>query len=59
MPAGDYCDIISGRKVNGKCTGKTIRVDSEGKAYIEILKDEEDGVLAIHAEVIIMDDYSL
>nr|QAV56505.1 alpha-amylase [Pteromalus puparum] len=49
LPAGKYCDIISGRKVNGKCTGKTVMVDSKGKAYIEILKDEDDGVLAIHA----------
>ncbi|OXU19234.1 hypothetical protein TSAR_000621 [Trichomalopsis sarcophagae] len=50
LPAGDYCDVISGRKVNGKCTGKTVKVNNDGKAYIEILKDEADGALVIHAE---------
>jgi alpha-amylase len=53
LPAGEYCDVISGRKVAGKCTGKIVRVKDDGTAYIEILKDEKDGVLAIHAQVII------
>jgi alpha-amylase len=51
LPAGTYCDVISGSKSNGVCTGKTVNVESDGTAYIEILNDEEDGVLAIHAEV--------
>jgi alpha-amylase len=51
LPAGDYCDIISGSKIDGTCTGKTVNVGSDGTAYVEILGDEEDGVLAIHAEV--------
>ncbi|XP_011500924.1 PREDICTED: alpha-amylase-like [Ceratosolen solmsi marchali] len=50
LPAAEYCDVISGRKVAGKCTGKTVRVKDDGTAYIEILKDEKDGVLAIHAQ---------
>ncbi|GFG37751.1 hypothetical protein Cfor_05293 [Coptotermes formosanus] len=45
---GNYCDIISGSKINGTCTGKTVNVASDGRAYIQILHDEEDGVLAIH-----------
>ena len=51
LPAGTYCDVISGSKSNGVCTGKTVNVGSDGTAYIEILQHEEDGVLAIHAEV--------
>jgi alpha-amylase len=51
LPAGTYCDVISGSKSNGVCTGKTVNVGSDGRAYIEILNNEEDGVLAIHTEV--------
>ena len=51
LPAGTYCDVISGSKSNGVCTGKTVNVGSDGKADIVILHDEEDGVLAIHVEV--------
>ncbi|XP_014229239.1 alpha-amylase 2-like [Trichogramma pretiosum] len=48
LPCGKYCDIISGSKTNGNCTGKLVVVDVDGKADIQILKDAEDGVLAIH-----------
>jgi len=51
LPAGQYCDVISGSKSKGVCTGKTVNVGSDGRAYIQILHNEEDGVLAIHAEV--------
>jgi hypothetical protein len=51
LPVGTYCDVISGFKSNGVCTNKTVNVGSDGTAYIEILYNEEDGVLAIHAEV--------
>jgi alpha-amylase len=47
LPAGTYCDIISGEKQGSSCTGKSVKVDTDGKAYIEILASEEDGVLAI------------
>nr|AGJ52072.1 alpha-amylase KME1 [Reticulitermes speratus] len=50
LPPGNYCDIISGSKIGGNCTGKTVNVASDGTAYIQILHNEEDGVLAIHAE---------
>ncbi|XP_072766716.1 alpha-amylase 1 [Anoplolepis gracilipes] len=48
LQPGTYCDVISGNLMNNKCTGKVVTVDEDGKAYIEILKSEEDGVLAIH-----------
>jgi alpha-amylase len=51
LSAGNYCDVISGSKSNGVCTGKTVTVGSDGTANIVILRDEEDGVLAIHTEV--------
>jgi alpha-amylase len=51
LPEGTYCDVISGSKLNGDCTDKRVNVERDGTAYIEILHDEEDGVLAIHAEV--------
>ena len=57
LPAGNYCDVISGSKSNGVCTGKTVNVTSDGTAYIVILHDEEDGVLAIHAEVRTASDF--
>jgi alpha-amylase len=54
LPAGTYCDVISGYKLsNGTCTGKTVTVNNNNNdtAYIEILHYEEDGVLAIHVDV--------
>lgn len=51
LPPGIYCDVVSGDLKNGKCTGKTIKVDKNGMANIEILVSEYDGVLAIHAGV--------
>lgn len=48
LPAGTYCDVISGSLVNGSCTGKTVIVGSDGNANIVLGTNEEDGVLAIH-----------
>ncbi|XP_045498533.1 alpha-amylase 1-like isoform X1 [Colias croceus] len=48
LPAGRYCDVISGAKVNNGCTGKTITVDGNGRAQIHIGANEQDMVLAIH-----------
>jgi len=50
VPAGTYCDIISGDLVNGQCTGKSITVGSDGMAFISISNSEDDGVLAFHIE---------
>ncbi|KAL1137765.1 hypothetical protein AAG570_009461 [Ranatra chinensis] len=52
LPAGTYCDVISGsRQGNGRCSGKSIIVDSSGMGKINIPRDGEDGVLAIHLNV--------
>ncbi|XP_055915749.1 alpha-amylase A-like [Eupeodes corollae] len=48
LPAGRYCDVISGKKSGSSCTGKTIVVDNSGSAQINISTRDEDGVLAIH-----------
>lgn len=48
VPPGIYCDVISGEKINGRCTGKTIVVGVFGRAYIRISGREQNGVLAIH-----------
>jgi alpha-amylase len=51
LPAGTYCDVISGSKSNGACTGKKVIVGNNGRADIVIASYEEDGVLAIHVGV--------
>lgn len=48
LPAGRYCDIISGRNVNGYCSGATVEVGGNGFAQIVIAGNAYDGVLAIH-----------
>ena len=58
LPAGTYCDIISGSKLsNGTCTGKTVTVYNNGTAYITINSGEQDGVLAIHVDVSTTSDF--
>jgi len=57
LPTGTYCDVISGSKSNGTCTGKRVVVTSNGRANIVILSYEEDGVLAIHADVSISSNF--
>lgn len=49
LPAGYYCDVISGSLENGLCTGKVVNVSADGRARIELGSAEDDGVLAIHA----------
>ncbi|KAL0838999.1 hypothetical protein ABMA28_016996 [Loxostege sticticalis] len=48
LPAGRYCDIISGSKSGNSCTGKTITVGNDGRAHISLGAHEYDMVLAIH-----------
>ncbi|XP_049852580.1 alpha-amylase 1-like [Schistocerca gregaria] len=48
LAGGTYCDVISGEVSGSSCTGKSVTVNSDGTAYIEILVSEDDGVLAIH-----------
>lgn len=51
LPTGQYCDIISGNLINGKCTGKVINVDSQGFSNIFLAANDFDGVIATHIEV--------
>lgn len=48
VPEGVYCDILSGEKVDGDCTGDKIVVDSSSKADIVIPYDKEIPAIAIH-----------
>lgn len=48
LPAGTYCDIISGYLENGRCTGKSVVVSSNGQAQVALAENDTDGVLAIH-----------
>lgn len=48
LPAGRYCDIISGRNNNGVCTGIAIDVAAGGTANFNLPSSNYDGVIAIH-----------
>ncbi|XP_055842892.1 alpha-amylase 1-like [Episyrphus balteatus] len=48
LPAGTYCDVISGNRSGSPCSGKQIVVAKDGTAQINISTNDEDGVLAIH-----------
>jgi alpha-amylase len=50
LPQGQYCDVISGDLQNGRCTGKTITVGSDGRAQITISNEEADPMVAIHVD---------
>uniref|UniRef100_H3DBM7 alpha-amylase n=1 Tax=Tetraodon nigroviridis TaxID=99883 RepID=H3DBM7_TETNG len=50
LPAGTYCDVISGQKEAGRCTGKQIHVGSDGRAHFRISNRDEDPFVAIHVE---------
>lgn len=45
MPAGNYCDIITGGKVNGQCVGTTVTVKN-GQASVKV---PSRGAIAISA----------
>ena len=48
MPAGTYCDIITGNPGESPCAGATITVGSDGNAEIFISGSSEDPIVAIH-----------
>ncbi|GAB1288038.1 Alpha-amylase 1 [Apodemus speciosus] len=50
LPAGTYCDVISGDKIDGNCTGTKVYVDSNGNAQFFISSSAEDPFIAIHTE---------
>jgi alpha-amylase len=49
MPAGSYCDIISGDPTSSGCSGATITVNSGGGATFSIDASSDDPIVAIHA----------
>ncbi|XP_029474378.1 pancreatic alpha-amylase-like [Rhinatrema bivittatum] len=50
LPGGSYCDVISGQKENGHCTGHQIQVGSDGSAHFQISNNAEDPFVAIHVD---------
>ncbi|XP_001510273.1 pancreatic alpha-amylase [Ornithorhynchus anatinus] len=50
LPAGTYCDVISGDKRDDHCTGIKVYVSKDGKAQFSISNTAEDPFIAIHAE---------
>ena len=48
MAPGNYCDVISGSKVNGRCTGQVITVNGEGWTQVKLDGNSHDPVVAIH-----------
>lgn len=51
LPAGTYCDVITGDVVGDKCSGKSVQVGDDGTAMVEIPSNESEGVLALHIQV--------
>lgn len=50
LPAGTYCDVISGQKEDSTCTGKQVYVSSDGMANFQISDSDEDPFVAIHVD---------
>lgn len=48
LPPGQYCDIVSGKRVGNTCSGIKITVEESGGAQIFIPQNARDGVIAIH-----------
>ncbi|KAK7490507.1 hypothetical protein BaRGS_00018293, partial [Batillaria attramentaria] len=48
LPQGDYCDVISGNLENGRCTGNSVHVRSDGRAHVYVCSECDDPVVAIH-----------
>ncbi|WP_264158688.1 carbohydrate-binding module family 20 domain-containing protein [Cellulomonas iranensis] len=45
LPAGAYCDVISGQTAGGACTGTTVTVDAAGRATFTV---PAEGAVALH-----------
>ncbi|XP_041504368.1 alpha-amylase 1-like [Microtus oregoni] len=50
LPEGTYCDVISGDKIDGYCTGMKIYVSGDGSAQFFISNTAGDPFIAIHVE---------
>ncbi|MGH0176911.1 UNVERIFIED_CONTAM: hypothetical protein FKN15_010521 [Acipenser sinensis] len=48
LPAGLYCDVISGQEDGGRCTGRQISIEGDGRARFQISNTAEDPFIAIH-----------
>ena len=53
LPGGTYCDVISGNKIGGSCSGKSVMVGNDGRAQISIATGSDgdshyDSMIAIH-----------
>ncbi|KAJ8717173.1 hypothetical protein PYW08_005572 [Mythimna loreyi] len=48
LPAGRYCDVISGERQGSQCQGKTVTVGNDGRANIFVGANDYDMMLAIH-----------
>ncbi len=48
LPAGTYCDVISGSKDGNSCTGTKITIDGNRKGQFYLPGNADDGVIAIH-----------
>ncbi|CAH1784331.1 unnamed protein product [Owenia fusiformis] len=51
MPAGTYCDVISGQATNDGCSGQSVSVGGDGYAQVKIT-DGDNPVFAIHIEAV-------
>nr|XP_008107334.1 PREDICTED: pancreatic alpha-amylase isoform X6 [Anolis carolinensis] len=50
LPAGIYCDVISGQKEGNLCTGIQIHIAASGVGDFQINSQAEDPFIAIHVE---------
>ena len=48
LPAGQYCDVISGNYEDGDWTGLVVTVNDDGTASFSINASSEDPIVAIH-----------
>ena len=48
LPAGTYCDVISGEKEGNTCTGEQVYVSGDGIARFHVSNNAEDPFVAIH-----------
>ena len=49
LSPGTYCDVISGTKVGNRCTGKSVTIQEDGTATIQVRS--KTGILALHVGV--------
>ncbi|CAM4592374.1 unnamed protein product [Lepidochelys olivacea] len=50
LPAGTYCDVISGQREGDRCTGIQVQVVGDGMANFQISNQAEDPFIAIHVD---------